>query len=225
MPAVAAGNTHVYAQYTIRVPERDKVAARLKALGIPTAVYYPKCLHEQPVFAKLGYHWGDFPAVRKGLAGSSQPAHASVPGAKRPGGDHPWCEGHVSQPADPIRFMLGRNFYYRVKPLVPVSVRRGVRRWFALRKRRKVGDVWPVLPGSERPPAGWPGWPEGKQFALVLTHDVESQAGLERCRRLMELERKWGFRSSFNFIPEGALSRLQGAARRGDGPGLRGRGA
>jgi UDP-2-acetamido-2-deoxy-ribo-hexuluronate aminotransferase len=65
VPAVDPGNTHVYAQYTIRVPERDKVAARLKGLGIPTAVYYPKCLHEQPVFGTLGYHWGDFPESEK----------------------------------------------------------------------------------------------------------------------------------------------------------------
>ena len=60
-PAVASANTHVYAQYTIRVAERDKVAEKLKAAGIPTAVYYPKCLHEQPVFAGCGYNWGDFP--------------------------------------------------------------------------------------------------------------------------------------------------------------------
>jgi UDP-2-acetamido-2-deoxy-ribo-hexuluronate aminotransferase len=65
VPEVAPGNTHVYAQYTIRLPERDKVAERLKALGIPTAVYYPKCLHEQPVFAKLGYNLGDFPEAEK----------------------------------------------------------------------------------------------------------------------------------------------------------------
>jgi UDP-2-acetamido-2-deoxy-ribo-hexuluronate aminotransferase len=65
VPAVATGNTHIYAQYTIRVPERDHAAERLKALGIPTAVYYPKCLHEQPVFAKLGYNWGDFPNSEK----------------------------------------------------------------------------------------------------------------------------------------------------------------
>ena len=52
-------------------------------------------------------------------------------------------------------------------------------------------------------PAGWPGWPDGKEFAIVLTHDVESQSGLDKCRQLMELENKWGFRSSFNFVPEG----------------------
>ena len=60
-PRVAPANTHVYAQYTIRVPHRDKVAEQLKALGIPSAIYYPKCLHEQPVFSSLGYKWGDFP--------------------------------------------------------------------------------------------------------------------------------------------------------------------
>lgn len=50
-PEVAPGNTHVYAQYTVRVPNRDAVMAGLKAAGIPSAVYYPKCLHQQPVFA------------------------------------------------------------------------------------------------------------------------------------------------------------------------------
>jgi UDP-2-acetamido-2-deoxy-ribo-hexuluronate aminotransferase len=45
------------------VPDRDALAEKLKTLGIPTAVYYPKCLHEQPVFAPLGYKYGDFPAA------------------------------------------------------------------------------------------------------------------------------------------------------------------
>ncbi len=65
VPVVASGNTHLYAQYTIRIPERDKLGERLKTLGIPTAVYYPKCLHEQPVFAELGYRLGDFPESEK----------------------------------------------------------------------------------------------------------------------------------------------------------------
>ncbi|MFA5256587.1 MAG: DegT/DnrJ/EryC1/StrS family aminotransferase [Opitutales bacterium] len=65
VPEVKPGNTHVYAQYTIRVPQRDKLGAALREKGIPTAVYYPKCLHEQPVFAPLGYKIGDFPASEK----------------------------------------------------------------------------------------------------------------------------------------------------------------
>ena len=61
VPVTQPGNTHVYAQYTVRVPERDALGAKLGAEGIPTAVYYPKCLHEQPVFAALGYRPGSFP--------------------------------------------------------------------------------------------------------------------------------------------------------------------
>jgi len=64
-PGVTAANTHVYAQYTVRVPNRDAVASKLKEQGIPTAVYYPKCLHEQPVFAACGNKWGDFPEAEK----------------------------------------------------------------------------------------------------------------------------------------------------------------
>ncbi len=78
-----------------------------------------------------------------------------------------------------------------------------IRRWFALRKLERVRDVWPIKQESERPPANWPGWPEGKKFAFLLTHDVESQRGLERVQQLAELEMEYGFRSQFNFIPEG----------------------
>jgi hypothetical protein len=49
----------------------------------------------------------------------------------------------------------------------------------------------------------WQGWPDGKKFAFVLTHDVESSAGLANCRSLAQLEMELGFRSSFNFVPEG----------------------
>jgi UDP-2-acetamido-2-deoxy-ribo-hexuluronate aminotransferase len=65
VPQVTPGNTHVYAQYTLRINDRNQVAAKLKAAGIPTAVYYPKCLHEQPVFADLGYKLSDFPESEK----------------------------------------------------------------------------------------------------------------------------------------------------------------
>jgi hypothetical protein len=52
-------------------------------------------------------------------------------------------------------------------------------------------------------PESWIGWPDGKAFAFVLTHDVEGKRGLDRCRRLAEMEMDLGLRSSFNFVPEG----------------------
>ena len=100
--------------------------------------------------------------------------------------------------------MLRNRIYYGLKPFVPQSLRTAIRRKLAKRLRKQIEGVWPIMPGSECPPENWPGWPEGKKFAFVLTHDVESKAGLDRCRSLMQLERDLGFRSSFNFIPEGS---------------------
>jgi UDP-2-acetamido-2-deoxy-ribo-hexuluronate aminotransferase len=64
-PVVEEDNTHVYAQYTIRCNDRDAVADYLKSQGIPTGVYYPKCVHEQPCFASLGYPKGSFPEAER----------------------------------------------------------------------------------------------------------------------------------------------------------------
>jgi glycosyltransferase involved in cell wall biosynthesis len=108
--------------------------------------------------------------------------------------------------------MLRNTIYYRVKPFIPQSVRTAVRRRIACRMRETVADIWPIVPGSERPPQHWPGWPDGKTFALVLTHDVESVVGLTRCGELMKLEMQLGMRSSFNFIPEGGY-KLPGVLR------------
>src|SRR5438132_5769360 len=73
----------------------------------------------------------------------------------------------------------------------------------AMRLRKHIGDVWPIMPGSEQLPQDWPGWPDGKKFAFVLTHDVENAIGLRKCRELMPLDLEFGFRSSFNLVPEG----------------------
>ncbi len=100
--------------------------------------------------------------------------------------------------------MLRNRIYYGLKPFIPQFLRTAIRRKLATRLHRNIGDVWPIMPGSERPPENWPGWPQGKKFAFVLTHDVETEAGLNRCRSLMELDLDLGFRSSFNFIPEGS---------------------
>lgn len=99
--------------------------------------------------------------------------------------------------------MLRNRFYYSVKPFIPRALRTALRRKLALRLRHRVMDSWPVMPGSERVPSNWRGWPGGKKFAVVLTHDIEGPRGLERCWQVAECEYELGFRSSFNFIPEG----------------------
>jgi len=63
VPHLASGCTSVWAQYTIRLPKgtnRDGFAAALKAQGIPTAIYYPKSMHQQTAYR-------DFPVAQGGL--------------------------------------------------------------------------------------------------------------------------------------------------------------
>lgn len=54
-PKTVAGNTHVYHQYVVRVPNRDKARDFLQERGISTAVFYPLPLHCQECFRNLGY--------------------------------------------------------------------------------------------------------------------------------------------------------------------------
>jgi hypothetical protein len=111
-----------------------------------------------------------------------------------------------------------RRFYYAIKPVLPRALTRVARR---LHRRSTTG----------RFPLGWPEeqryaaflwevirqlleqrgqsslsyiafWPSGRQYALVLTHDVETAAGQRRVRELADLDEAHGLRSSFNFVPE-----------------------
>ncbi len=62
VPAAPAGYRSAWAQYSILLDvDRDKVAAGLKARGVPSAVYYPCPLHLQTAYAHLGYARGDMP--------------------------------------------------------------------------------------------------------------------------------------------------------------------
>ena len=66
VPRLASGCTSVWAQYTIRLPkgcDRDGFAAALKAQGIPTAIYYPKSMHQQTAYR-------DFPVADGGVPAS-----------------------------------------------------------------------------------------------------------------------------------------------------------
>jgi UDP-2-acetamido-2-deoxy-ribo-hexuluronate aminotransferase len=59
VPTITKDTTSAWAQYSIRVQNRDEV--QVKEKGIPTAVHYPMPLHLQECFEYLGYENGDFP--------------------------------------------------------------------------------------------------------------------------------------------------------------------
>lgn len=62
-PWIADHNRSAYAQYTIEVEDRERVADTLRQEGIPTAIHYPVPAHLQPAFRGLGYGEGSFPAA------------------------------------------------------------------------------------------------------------------------------------------------------------------
>jgi dTDP-4-amino-4,6-dideoxygalactose transaminase len=60
-PVIQSGNTHIFHQYTIRVPRRDDLRGHLASKDIGSEVYYPVPLHVQECFSSLGYKEGDLP--------------------------------------------------------------------------------------------------------------------------------------------------------------------
>lgn len=110
------------------------------------------------------------------------------------------------------------QLYYRVKTLLPREFWLAARRAFIRLGRPPVFPKWPLEHGVDRllrfaalcllEAAGadeaafaW-FWPNGYRAALILTHDVESAAGLRRAVELADLEEARGLRSSFNIVAE-----------------------
>ena len=60
-PTARPGYRHIYNQYVIRVPDRDRLRAYLGEQGVGTEIYYPVPLHMQKCFAYLGHKPEDFP--------------------------------------------------------------------------------------------------------------------------------------------------------------------
>jgi hypothetical protein len=93
-----------------------------------------------------------------------------------------------------------------------------MRRLLSHLQTRSAFPRWPVEPalndfyallfglvGEMAPePVPWlTPWPKGFDWALVLTHDVETVVGYRRLPQVCDLERSLGYRSSWNFVPMG----------------------
>jgi hypothetical protein len=107
--------------------------------------------------------------------------------------------------------------YYVIRPLLPRRIQLALRRVLARRQGLPTFPTWPLEPSlhdlyawlfaTVTAVAGCPvpwldPWPDGKLWAFVLTHDVETNVGHADMALLRDVERLHGYRSSWNFVPE-----------------------
>lgn len=107
--------------------------------------------------------------------------------------------------------------YYAVRPALPRSLQLALRRSFSRVQARTSFPRWPIESGLHDlyrllfrwlaqalagPLHALAPWPEGKQWALVLTHDVEHAEGYRSIRLMRDLERELGYRSAWYLVPE-----------------------
>jgi len=108
--------------------------------------------------------------------------------------------------------------YYTVKPLLPRPLQIAMRRRYARRQAQREFPRWPIEPilvdhlharlGRELDESGADAlpvvgfWPHGRRFCAIVSHDVEGPAGIENIPRVLEVERRNGIVSSWNFVAE-----------------------
>ncbi len=144
--------------------------------------------------------------------------------------DHFRLERYAQRKEGQSALMRG---YYALKPLLPRPLQIAMRRRHAARRARREFPAWPIEPllvNHERaqfgraleksgktqiPFVGY--WPEGRKFASIVSHDVEGPEGIANIPRVLEVERKHGIVSCWNFcaewyeIPDGTFETVRAA--------------
>lgn len=108
--------------------------------------------------------------------------------------------------------------YYGVKPLLPRRLQIAMRRRHAARRARREFPAWPIESllvdhqhevfrrtleesgAAQVPFVGY--WPDGHRFAAIVSHDVEGPEGIANIPRVLEIERRHGIVSCWNFCAE-----------------------
>ncbi len=121
------------------------------------------------------------------------------------------------------RYVVARNplawkAYYSVREFLPAGIRRPLQKAYFKGWQEIPFPSWPVdftadslhqellklvmrAQGLARIPFIW-FWPDGADACAILTHDVETSAGLGFSSRLMDMDLSHGFRASFQVVPE-----------------------
>jgi hypothetical protein len=111
-----------------------------------------------------------------------------------------------------------RRLYYLLRPLLPVSIRAVAQRLYLRDWNTIAFPAWPVdvtvedliehllflsmqAAGVTSLPFIW-FWPDGASCATILTHDVETAAGRDFCDSLMAIDESFGFRASYQIVPQ-----------------------
>jgi hypothetical protein len=110
------------------------------------------------------------------------------------------------------------KLYCSVRPVLPASLRIPLQRMYFRGWEKLAFPAWPVdltvesllesalllcmkSSGIDAVPFIW-FWPDGAPSAAIVTHDVETAQGRDFCPRLMDIDESFGFRSSFQIVPE-----------------------
>lgn len=114
---------------------------------------------------------------------------------------------------------LLRSGYYLLRPLMPVPIRKRLQKLYFRGWQQIQFPKWPVdctveqihekllwlalVARQGKPiPFIW-FWPEGTPSCTIVTHDVETQGGLDLCSQLMDLNDSFSIKTSFQIVPEG----------------------
>src|SRR5580692_10897890 len=191
-------------------------------------------LSERPGFFRLGPHALGYGRIAGG--GGQQKADAELPdvsGQVSISGSTVRLPFDPTEVLDNLRFEryphrgLGgakeflKRSYYLLRPLTSRSLRSQIQKFHARRSRWPAFPKWPVdtsvenicgnillrlLQGSIGSfPFVW-FWPRGYEGCVAMTHDVETAAGRDFCRALLDLNDSFGVKASFQLVPEDRYS-------------------